>query len=251
MAVNMSEAILNIDGVTLQYRTSHSVTTAVYQVSCQVHKGDRFVVMGHSGCGKSTLLNAVAGFMKPIEGKITLNGHEIQKPGPDRMVVWQSHDQLLPWKSVLDNITFPLTLNKKLPAQEAEVKARHWLEIVGLSRAIDQYPHQLSGGMKMRAAIARGFAYNPEILLMDEPYAALDALTRLKMQDELIRLQAETKTTILFVTHDIQEAVRIGTRILVLSPHPGQVLAEVNGATNPDEQDALAKQLKTLIFGDH
>lgn len=242
-------ALLECDGVTLQYSTKFAITTAVYRVSCAVHAGDRFIVMGHSGCGKSTLLNGIAGFMKPVEGTIKLDGQEVIAPGPDRMVVWQSHDQLLPWKSVLDNITFPLLLNKKMDAKQANETARNWLNIVGLERAIDQYPHQLSGGMKMRAAIARGFAYSPQILLMDEPYAALDALTRLKMQDELIKLQESTKTTILFVTHDIQEAVRLGTRILVLSPHPGQVLAELNGAKNETEQVALAQRLKDLIFG--
>ncbi len=246
----MGNPLLHIDGVTLQYRTDLSVTTACYRVNFEVFSGDRFIVMGHSGCGKSTILNAIAGFMRPVEGKILFNGHEVQKPNPERMVVWQSHDQLLPWKSVLDNITFPILLNKQAGKAEAEEKARHWLKIVGLERAINQYPHELSGGMKMRAAIARGFAYNPKILLMDEPYAALDALTRLKMQDELIKLQSETGTTILFVTHDINEAVRLGTRILVLSPHPGQVLAEINGAKTENEQHALAVQLKNLIFTD-
>lgn len=241
---------MHLDGVTLQYRTDLSVTTACYRVSFDVLKGDRFIVMGHSGCGKSTILNAVAGFMKPVEGTILFDNKIVDKPSPERMVVWQSHDQLLPWKTVLDNITFPILLNKQGSEAEAKKKALHWLNIVGLDRAVNQYPHELSGGMKMRAAIARGFAYNPKILLMDEPYAALDALTRLKMQDELIKLQTETGTTILFVTHDINEAVRVGTRILVLSPHPGQVLAEINGAITDMEQTQLASQLKNLIFTD-
>ena len=208
--------LLRADGVTLQYATRQSVTTATYRVSFEVRRGDLFAVMGHSGCGKSTILNAIAGNLHPVEGTLLLNNKSISGPGPERMVVWQSHDQLLPWKTVLENVAYPLILNGKATAQVARAKATQWLETVGLARALNQFPHQLSG-----------LCFEPEILLMDEPFAALDALNRAHMQDELKELQSRTGTTILLVTHDIAEAVRVASRILVLSPHTGQVKAEV------------------------
>ena len=144
------------------------------------------------------------------------------------MMIFQEFDQLLPWKTVLENVMFPLLMTRRLPRKEAEVRARAYIEKVSLTRVVDAYPHTLSGGMKQRVAIARGMAMEPDILLMDEPFAALDALTRRTCQDELLQLWAETKFTVLFVTHSIAEAIKIGNRILLLSPHPGRVKAEVD-----------------------
>jgi len=232
--------LLAVEGVTLQYRTRDHLVTATYRVSFHVLRSDRFVILGPSGCGKSTILKAVGGYVRPVEGRILLNGAPIAAPGPDRVFVFQEFDQLLPWKTVADNITFALTANRRMPRRAAAERARHFLDKVKLTEFRDRYPHLLSGGMKQRVAIARALAMEPEILLMDEPFAALDALTRAEMQEELLRLCEETRSTVLFVTHSIPEALRVGNRILLLSAHPGQVKAEINSAgADPARVEAL------------
>lgn len=223
-----SEALLAVDHVSLEYRTPQRVVRATHQVSFAVDPADRFVLLGPSGCGKSTLLKAVAGFIQPCEGEIRLQGQRADAPGPDRIVVFQEFDQLPPWKTVKQNVMFPLLASRTLNKKEAEERALHYLEKVGLAAFADAYPHTLSGGMKARVAIARALAMQPKILLMDEPFAALDALTRRKMQEELLLLWEEVRFTLLFVTHSIEEALVIGNRILLLSPHPGRVRAEVH-----------------------
>jgi len=222
--------MLAVRGVTLQYREQRNLVTATYRVTFNVGEFDRFVVLGPSGCGKSTLLKAVGGYIRPVEGEILLDGAPVKAPSPDRVFVFQEFDQLLPWKTVKENIVFALTASGKLARHPAEERALLNIEKVKLSEFANSYPHTLSGGMKQRAAIARALAMEPRILLMDEPFAALDALTRTQMQEDLLQLCEETKVTVLFVTHSISEAIRIGTRILVLSAHPGQVKAEVNSA---------------------
>lgn len=201
---------------------------ATHQVSFDVYGSDRFVLLGPSGCGKSTLLKAIAGFIEPVSGSIALDGRPVRGPGPDRVVVFQEFDQLPPWKTVVENVAFPLRAAAKLSRAEARERALHYLDKVGLSAFADAYPHTLSGGMKQRVAIARALAMQPRVLLMDEPFAALDALTRRKMQEELLRLWDEFRFTLLFVTHSIEEALVVGNRILLLSPHPGRVRAELN-----------------------
>ncbi|MCO7573554.1 ABC transporter ATP-binding protein [Pseudomonas chlororaphis] len=223
-----AEALLAVDQVSLEYRTPQRVVRATHQVSFAIDPADRFVLLGPSGCGKSTLLKAVAGFIQPCEGEIRLQGQRVSQPGPDRIVVFQEFDQLPPWKTVKQNVMFPLLASKTLGRREAEERALHYLEKVGLAAFADAYPHTLSGGMKARVAIARALAMQPKILLMDEPFAALDALTRRKMQEELLLLWEEVRFTLLFVTHSIEEALVVGNRILLLSPHPGRVRAEVH-----------------------
>ncbi len=220
--------LLEVDGVTLQYKTRDHLVTATYRVDFAVYPADRFVLLGPSGCGKSTLLKGVAGFLTPAAGSIRLNGHVVSRPGPDRMMVFQEFDQLLPWKTVRQNVMFPLITSGKFSATDAADKARTYIDKVNLTKFADVYPHMLSGGMKQRVAIARAMAMEPDILLMDEPFAALDALTRRKMQEELLRLWEDIRFTVLFVTHSIEEAIIVGSRILVMSPHPGQVRAELN-----------------------
>jgi NitT/TauT family transport system ATP-binding protein len=249
--------ILDVSGVTLQYKTKEHLITATYRVDFQVYPADRFVLLGPSGCGKSTLLKGVAGYMKPVEGTMKLKGREITEPGPDRVMVFQEFDQLLPWKTVKQNITFALLNGKKCATKaEANDVAMEYIKKVKLERFEDTYPHMLSGGMKQRVAIARGMAMEPDILLMDEPFAALDALTRRQMQEELLQLWEDTRFTVLFVTHSIEEAVIIGSRILIMSPHPGQVKAELNahhlGHKNvgEDEFAALQERIHTMIFAD-
>jgi len=236
-------AALQVEGVTLQYSTNGQLTTATYRVSFEVKRSERFVLLGPSGCGKSTLLKAVGGFTKPVEGQMLLNGVKIAAPGPDRMLVFQEMDQLLPWKTVEENVTFALTASGKLRGHEAQERARHYLGKVNLNDFAASYPHTLSGGMKQRAAIARAMAMEPQILLMDEPFASLDALTRNKMQEDLLQLWEETKFTMLFVTHSIPEALRVGHRIVLLSSHPGTVLAEVESSATD------AASIHRLLFG--
>ncbi|TDY26686.1 NitT/TauT family transport system ATP-binding protein [Paraburkholderia sp. BL6665CI2N2] len=223
-----SEKLLAVENVNLEYRTRERIVRATHDVSFDVYGGDRFVLLGPSGCGKSTLLKAVAGFIEPMSGSISLDGQIVRGPGADRIVVFQEFDQLPPWKTVLQNVAFPLRVAKKLSRAEANERALHYLEKVGLASFANAYPHTLSGGMKQRVAIARALAMQPRVLLMDEPFAALDALTRRKMQEELLRLWEEVNFTLLFVTHSIEEALVVGNRILLLSPHPGRVRAELN-----------------------
>jgi NitT/TauT family transport system ATP-binding protein len=246
--------LLDVRGVTIQYKTQHHLITATYRVSFNVLQGDRFVVVGPSGCGKSTLLKAVGGYLAPTEGEIKLKGELITQPGPDRIMVFQEFDQLLPWKTVFENVTFPLKTTGTLRGKAADERAMHYIEKVNLTEFAHSYPHTLSGGMKQRVAIARGMAMEPDILLMDEPFAALDALTRTRMQDELLSLWDEIRFTVLFVTHSIPEAIKLGSRILLLSPHPGQVKAEINsvprGQENSDEAAALGREIHEMLFVD-
>lgn len=243
--------LLEAQGVTLQYRTKNSLVTACYRVDFRIFQSERFVLLGPSGCGKSTLLKAAGGYIAPVEGQFLLNGEPVRRPGPDRMLVFQEFDQLLPWKTVRQNVVFALTASGRLKGAEAEERAAHYIEKVNLARFADSYPHTLSGGMKQRVAIARGMAMEPDILLMDEPFAALDALTRAKMQDELLALWEDTRFTLMFVTHSITEAVKVGSRILLLSAHPGQVRAEMNSdGTDPVAPDGqrLSDRIEAMLF---
>jgi NitT/TauT family transport system ATP-binding protein len=192
--------------------------------------------------------------MHPTEGSIHLNGREVSRPGPDRMMVFQEFDQLLPWKTVLQNVMFPLVTSGKYERSAAREKALGLIAKVNLAKFADSYPHTLSGGMKQRVAIARGMAMEPDVLLMDEPFAALDALTRVRMQDELLALWDEIKFTVIFVTHSIPEAVKIGNRILLLTPHPGQVKAEINSVPRGKGETAasaeLGQKIHAMLFAD-
>ena len=247
--------LLEVNGVTLQYKTPRHLVTATYRVSFSVYQSDRYVMLGPSGCGKSTLLKAVGGFMDPVEGSICIHGKKIDSPGPDRMMVFQEFEQLMPWKTVFQNVWFPMKVTRKFSPAEAKERANAAIEKVQLTKFRDVYPHMLSGGMKMRVAIARAMALEPDILLMDEPFAALDALTRRAMQQELLSLWDQLHFTVLFVTHSIEEAILVGSRILVLSPHPGRVRAELDVArfnfSNLDKSNfgAMAERIHGLLFG--
>ena len=183
-------------------------------------------VIGPSGSGKTTLLKIVAGLVQPNDGAIRIDGKQITEPGPDRAVVFQTFG-LFPWKTVMDNVRFPLTI-RKLPKEEATEIARTNIAKVGLEGFEDAYPHQLSGGMQQRVGLARALAADPQILLMDEPFGAIDAQTRELMQEELLRLWSESKKCVMFVTHDLDEAVLLADRVVVLSGQPGKVQAVID-----------------------
>ncbi|RZJ10909.1 MAG: ATP-binding cassette domain-containing protein [Acidovorax sp.] len=247
-------ALLQVQGVSIDYRTRERVVRATHRVGFDVFAGDRFVLLGASGCGKSTLLKSIAGFIAPSEGQILLNGRAVTRPGPDRVVVFQEFDQLPPWKTVRDNVMFPLLASRSVGRKEAAERAALYIDKVGLSKFADVHPHQLSGGMKQRVAIARALAMQPQVLLMDEPFAALDALTRRRMQEELLSLWDEFRFTLIFVTHSIEEALVVGNRIAILSPHPGRLRAEVNShqfglhSLGGTEFQATAQRIHRLLF---
>ena len=249
-----SAPLLRAEQVTLEYASAAGVVRATHEVSFDIYRGDRLVLLGPSGCGKSTLLKAIGGFIAPRAGGIFLDDKPVLGPGPDRIVVFQEFDQLPPWKTVKGNVMFPL-LAGGMPRAEARARALHWIAKVGLAEFADAYPHTLSGGMKARVAIARALATEPAILLMDEPFAALDALTRRTMQQEIQTLWEDIGFTMLFVTHSIEEALVVGNRIVLLSPHPGRVRAELNShqfslqsAGSADFQ-AAAQRIHALLFG--
>ncbi len=200
--------------------------TALQQVNAEIKDGEFAVILGPSGCGKSTMLYLIAGFEKPTNGTISLNNRIITKPDSDRGFVFQDF-ALYPWRTVLKNVTFGLEI-KKIPKQEAEKKAKKYIDMVGLDGFEHAYPHTLSGGMKQRVGIARALVYDPEVLLMDEPFGALDAQTRKHMQMELEKIWEQTKKTVVFVTHSVIEAVYLADRVFVMTARPGTIKGIVN-----------------------
>jgi NitT/TauT family transport system ATP-binding protein len=196
--------------------------TALEDINLDVHAGEFMVIVGPSGCGKSSLLDLLAGLTKPSHGEILLDGKPITGPGLDRGVVFQQY-ALFPWRSALGNVEFGLEAKKDLPAKQRKEIARDYLARVGLSGFEDRFPHELSGGMKQRVAIARSLAYDPDVLMMDEPFAALDAQTRELLQAELLTLWEKTGKTIVFITHGIDEAVYLGQRVAIMTSRPGRI----------------------------
>jgi NitT/TauT family transport system ATP-binding protein len=195
----------------------------VDRASFVVERGETFVIIGPSGCGKTTLLKALAGFMRPAQGKLSIEGAPPREPGPDRAVVFQDFDQLFAWRTVRDNVVYALRTARRFSKAEAGRRADDVLALVDITRAAERYPHELSGGMKQRAAIARAIALEPTMLLMDEPFGALDAITRQQLQIELARICASTAVTVVLVTHSIQEAIYLGDRVMVMSSFPARV----------------------------
>jgi NitT/TauT family transport system ATP-binding protein len=214
---------LRLENVTKRFpiRGQKSSFTAVEDISIDLAAGEFLVLVGPSGCGKSTLLDLLGGLSTPSSGRILLDGNPITGPGLDRGIVFQQY-ALLPWRTARKNIEFGLEA-KGLPAAVRRERAEHYLELVGLQSFADRFPHELSGGMKQRVAIARSLAFDPEVLLMDEPFAALDAQTRESLQDELLRIWKATGKTILFITHGIDEAIYLGQRVAVLTSRPGRI----------------------------
>jgi NitT/TauT family transport system ATP-binding protein len=221
-----NDAILVADEIVVRFETPEGPITAVDNVSLKVRPGEFLSVIGPSGCGKSTLFNVIGGLLAEHQGVVTVAGETISGPHKSIGMVFQE-ESTFPWRTVTDNVGFPLELVGMPKAQRIE-RARHFIKMVGLDGFENRYPGELSGGMRQRVSLARTLASEPKILLMDEPFAALDALTRRRMQEELQALWEEARFTMLFVTHSIEEALVVGNRILLLSPHPGRVRAEIN-----------------------
>jgi NitT/TauT family transport system ATP-binding protein len=240
----MAEPQIVIAGVNHTYRPpSGRPVLALEDVSLEVGNREFLALLGPSGCGKSTLLYLIGGFL-PIEtGKILIEGKPVGAPGPDRGIVFQ-HFALFPWKSVRANILYGLE-RMGLPRKEREARAQSFIDLVGLSGFEDSYPSQLSGGMKQRTALARTLAFDPNILLMDEPFGALDAQTRSLMQAELLGIWQRTPKTVIFVTHDVQEAVYLADRVAVMSARPGRIKAIVD--TRFDKNDPQVFKTKAFV----
>jgi len=247
---------IEIDNVSLEYVTDSQSVLALKEASINIEQSEFCCLIGPSGCGKSTLLNILAGFLTPTQGEVRIAGRAIQGYGSDRGIVFQDFAQLFPWRTALENVAFGLEM-KGVDKATREEKAKEYLSLVKLDGFIHSYPHHLSGGMQQRVAIARALAYDPEVLLMDEPFAALDAMTRENMQIQLAEIWAKTKKTIIYVTHNVAEAVYLADKVVVMSPHPGQIreivvndLARPRDALSPEFVD-IQRHLTSLLMASH
>ena len=222
----MTRALVAIQGVSQHFGADGASVPALEGIDLEVPDGQFVSVVGPSGCGKSTLLSLVAGLRLPSRGAVLCDGEPITAPMPRKVGMIFQEANLLPWLSAVDNVAFPLKL-RRVPKRERLEAAARMLELTGLAGFEDRLPHQLSGGMKQRVAIARGLVQNPAVLLMDEPFASLDEQTRMVLGDELLRIWSETRKTVLFVTHSLNEAVYLADRVVVLSARPGRVVDDV------------------------
>jgi NitT/TauT family transport system ATP-binding protein len=214
--------LVEIHRVSIVFGKGRGAHKAVEETSIRVEPGEFVCILGPSGCGKSTLLNTVAGYVKPDRGEVRVDGELVTKPGPDRGMVFQQYS-LFPWKTVKENVAF----GPKVAGKDAEPIANTFLDMVGLLRFANRYPAELSGGMQQRVGIARALANYPRVLLMDEPFGALDAQTRVMMQENLLKIWNDFATTVLFVTHDIDEAIFLADRVLIMSASPGRIIADL------------------------
>ncbi|HTK06904.1 MAG TPA: ABC transporter ATP-binding protein [Ktedonobacteraceae bacterium] len=253
MAPQDTRPIVRASHVSLGYAHKHTRdVTIVEDVNFSIQRGEKFVIIGPSGCGKTTLLKAIGGFLKPEQGELLVNDQPVGKPGPDRAFVFQDFEQLFAWRTVIGNIVYALQVTKHLTHKQATDKARFYLELVDVAAAADKYPHMLSGGMKQRAALARALALEPDILLMDEPFGALDAITRNLLQLELNEIWKRTGVTIVLVTHSIQEAVFLGNHVMVMSSSPARIREIVDTSHAEDIASPafaeLSKHLQSLLI---
>lgn len=230
-------------GVSKVFKGQGKDVIALRDINLEIPSGQFVCLLGPSGCGKSTLLNAIGGFSLPSEGKVTVEGQEILNPGPDRGMVFQEY-ALFPWMTVAENITFGLRL-KKAPVTVVEKKLKDLLGMLKLSEFRDRFPKDLSGGMRQRVAIARILALDPPIMLMDEPFGALDALTRRSLQDELLKIWQESKKTIIFVTHSMEESIYLADRIVVMTYRPGTIKKDITVAL-PRPRDPASMEFNRL-----
>ncbi len=242
-------ARVGLESVTQSFANGDGGRVALVDVSLDIAAGEFVSIVGPSGCGKSTLLDLIAGHTRPTAGRVALEDADVRGPGPDRIMVFQEH-ALFPWLSVADNVAFGLRNSGR---SDADATVAMWLAKVGLTDAAAMHPHQLSGGMRQRAALARAFAMRPEVLLMDEPFSALDAPSRDRLHVELQELWRETGTTIVFVTHNVREAVALGDRVVVMSSGPGRIMGEVRvklprpRVVESERVVALAQEARRLL----
>ncbi|RAU19001.1 ABC transporter ATP-binding protein [Nitrincola tibetensis] len=224
----MSKHYLSIEGVNKVFGQGNKQSCVLKNVNLHIEKGEYISIIGHSGCGKSTVLNIVAGLLPATDGVVILDGKEVNSPGPDRSVVFQNHS-LLPWLTVYENVA--LAVNKTFKKTKTAKERHEWilksLEMVHMSHALDKRPAEISGGMKQRVGIARALAMEPKVLLLDEPFGALDALTRAHLQDEVMKIQAEINSTIIMITHDVDEAVLLSDRIVMMTNGPEATIGEI------------------------
>jgi sulfonate transport system ATP-binding protein len=236
---------ISLQGVTKRFALGRETFTALDGISLDIADNEFVTVVGPSGCGKSTLLNILAGLEEPTEGRALVDGTPVAGPGPERGVIFQQY-ALFPWLTVRQNVEFGLRTNGT-PKAERREKAEHFIRLVGLDRFADALPKALSGGMRQRCAIARAYAVNPSILLMDEPFGALDALTRVTLQEQLLDTWSEEKRTVLFITHDVDEAVFLSNRVIVMAARPGRVYDVVEvGPVTRDEEFRLSPEFAAL-----
>lgn len=218
--------MINVKGVTKHYSNKGDTMVALQDVTLSIDKGHFVTIIGSSGCGKTTLLNLMAGFEFPDSGSVSIHHQEVRTPNPRYQTIFQNYG-LLPWRNVLGNVAFAIENTQKLSRRQTMAQAMTQLNLVGLNKYRKLYPHQLSGGMKQRVAIARALAAQPEIIFMDEPFGALDAITRMKLQDEILNINALHSNTIVMVTHDIDEALYLSDRIIVMKPNPGRIMLDL------------------------
>jgi len=250
------DVVLDTQDLGRRFDSQKGPVDALVGINLEVRKREFVSVIGPSGCGKSTLIRIVAGLDLPSTGQVRIDGRPVEGPGADRGMVFQGYT-LFPWLTVKKNVMFGMKM-KGLKSKTAEASAMHWLDLVGLAKFADHFPSQLSGGMKQRVAIARSLANEPRILLMDEPFGALDAQTRASMQHHLLKIWESVDVTILFITHDLDEAIYLSDRIIVLGAHPGRVLEVIDvPVARPRSQEqsltghflATKRRLETLIHG--
>lgn len=218
----INTGLVEVDRVSIVFGKGRNAHTAVEETTIRVEPGEFVCILGPSGCGKSTLLNTVAGYVMPNSGTVRVDGEPVTAPGPDRGMVFQQYS-LFPWKTVKENIAF----GPKIAGKPADAVANTFIEMVGLTRFANRYPAELSGGMQQRVGIARALANYPRVLLMDEPFGALDAQTRVVMQENLLKIWNEFGTTVMFVTHDVDEAIFLADRVLIMSASPGRIIADL------------------------
>lgn len=239
MAIEMPkrELLMQLENVEMNFKQGRGYFHALSDINLEVYKEDFICLLGSSGCGKTSLLNIVAGYVRPSAGTVTFEGKPFTKPTPDVGVVFQQAN-LFPWLSVYKNVEFGLK-EKHIPASERKDIVEHYLEMVGLENAAEKLPHQLSGGMRQRATIARTLAPDPKFVLFDEPFSALDALTREKMQEHVKSIWKKSHKSFLFITHDVDEALLLAQRIIVMKPNPGRILSDyVNPLSKVHNLDA-------------
>ncbi len=223
----MLPAFLELSAITKVFPTPKGPFTAVKEVNLKIQEGEFIALLGHSGCGKSTVLNMVAGLSQATYGGVILEGKQVTEPGPDRMMVFQNYS-LLPWLSAYDNVLLAIKATQpSVPDTERQETARQYIEMVGLTPNAQKKPKELSGGMKQRVAIARALAIRPKVLILDEPFGALDALTREEMQDEVLKIWEANRTTVLMVTHEVDEAILLADRIVMMTNGPEATIGEV------------------------